>query len=139
MKKFFTSILVAFIFPTFIFSEVLQGTFETAKNSESGGYLHVSFSGCEKDLNLTCGTIQKAFSDGKINEKYENLGKLIVWDMVSDGNGKFKNGKIWDPSENKEDGSPKIYNSKMTLNDDILKVEGCILFFCKGQDWIKID
>jgi len=120
------------------FSEVLDGTFQTA-TSQSGGYLHVSFASCEKNSNFTCGTIKKAFSNGKINEKYENLGKLIVWDMVFDGNGKFKNGKIWDPSENKEDGSPKIYNSKMTLNENILKVEGCILFFCKGQDWKKID
>tara|TARA_B100001057_G_C22694607_1_gene889186 strand:- start:288 stop:707 length:420 start_codon:yes stop_codon:yes gene_type:complete len=139
MKKFFISILVTFIFPTIVCSEVLEGTFETAKSPKTGSYLHVSFTGCEENSNFTCGTIKKAFFDGKINEEYENLGKLIVWDMASDGNGKFKNGKIWDPSENKEDGSPKIYNSKMMLTEDILKVDGCILFFCKGQDWKKID
>ena len=140
MKKLFTSILVFLMFPSFLFSEVLNGTYETAKSQDTGGYLHVNFTSCEGKKELSCGTIEKAFfSDGKQNEEYENIGKLIVWDMAFNGNGKYKNGKIWDPSENNEDGSPKIYNSKMTKNSNILKVEGCILFFCKGQDWKKID
>ena len=140
MKNIFTSILFFLIFPTFLFSEVLNGTYETAKSEDSGGYLHVSFSNCEKQQELTCGTIKEAFfSDGTQNKEYENIGKLLVWDMEFNGNGKYKNGKIWDPSENNEDGSPKVYNSKMSLNSNILKVEGCILFFCKGQNWKKAN
>jgi uncharacterized protein (DUF2147 family) len=63
----------------------------------------------------------------------------MVWNMKAGTEGRYKGGKIWDPSENNEDGSKNIYNSKMELKGDILEVQGCILFFCKGQDWQKVN
>ena len=63
------------------------------------------------------------------------MGKNLVWDMVDNGDGTYKDGKIWDPSANNDDGSKKIYNSKMKVSGDTVRVDGCILFFCKGQDW----
>ena len=73
------------------------------------------------------------------NEDYEHLGELMVWNMKAGTEGRYKGGKIWDPSENNEDGSRKIYNSKMELKGNTLEVQGCILFFCKGQDWERVD
>ncbi len=140
MKKFLTSLAIIFIGVVPASSEVVTGVFETPPSEDSGRYLQIEFGSCDDDSKLTCGKIKNGFSkDGVANPEYEHIGKLMVWSMVESGSGKYKNGKIWDPSENNADGSKKIYNSKMTLNDKILTVEGCILFFCKGQDWIRVD
>ena len=100
---------------------------------------HVKFGACAKDKNKTCGTIKTAFRKGAKNSGYENLGKLIVWDMIDKGDGQYANGKIWDPSSNNDDGSKKIYNSKMSLSGNTLSVSGCILIFCKAQNWTKVN
>lgn len=119
---------------------VVSGVFKTNPSEDTGGYLHIEFSACPDNGELSCGVIKAAISkDGTENKSYEHLGKLMVWNMSDAGSGKYKGGKIWDPSENNEDGSKKIYNSKMALTGDTLRVDGCILFFCKGQDWVKVD
>ena len=59
--------------------------------------------------------------------------------MISKGDGQYANGKIWDPSSNNDDGSKKIYNSKMSLSGNTLSVSGCILIFCKAQNWTKVN
>ena len=33
----------------------------------------------------------------------------------------------------------KIYNSKMSLSGNTLSVSGCILIFCKAQNWTKVN
>ena len=44
-----------------------------------------------------------------------------------------EDGEIWDPSEDKR------YSSNMELKGDLLVVEGCILFLCRGQDWTRAN
>ena len=119
-------------------ADVVTGIFQTEKN-EVGNFLHVKFGAWAKDKNKTCGTIKTAFRKGSKNSSYENLGKLIVWDMIDKGDGQYANGKIWDPSSNNDDGSKKIYNSKMSLSGNTLSVSGCILIFCKAQNWTKVN
>ena len=138
MKTFFISFIALLFFSASLQAEVVTGIFQTEKNEE-GNYLHVKFGECPKDKNKTCGTIKTAFRKGKKNSSYENLGKLIVWDMVDKGDNQYANGKIWDPSSNNDDGSKKIYNSKMNLSGNTLSVSGCILIFCKAQNWIKLN
>ena len=138
MKTFFISFIAILFFSASLQADVLTGTFQTEKNEE-GNYLHVKFGQCSKDKSKTCGTIKTAFTKGAKNKSYENLGKLIVWDMIDKGNGQYTNGKIWDPSSNNDDGSKKIYNSKMSLSGNTLSVSGCILIFCKAQNWSKIN
>ena len=41
--------------------------------------------------------------------------------------------------DNNDDGSKKIYNSKMSLSGNTLSVSGCILIFCKAQNWTKVN
>ena len=41
-------------------------------------------------------------------------------------------GTIWDPEDS------KTYKSKMHLKGDMQDVEGCISFFCSGQDWKRV-
>ena len=138
MKTFFISFITLLFFSASLQADVVTGIFQTEKNEE-GNYLHVKFGACAKDKNKTCGTIKTAFRKGAKNSGYENLGKLIVWDMIDKGNGQYANGKIWDPSSNNDDGSKKIYNSKMSLSGNTLSVSGCILIFCKAQNWTKVN
>ncbi len=125
----------AFLF-AFTFSaaaETAKGVFRTEAN-DSGAFLEVKFGSCKKDDQLSCATILKAYkSENDINESYEHLGKLIVEDMENIGNGKFKGGTIWDPSED------KTYASKMNFSGKDMNVEGCILFFCRAQLWKRVE
>ena len=140
MKRLLISLFVFAFIISPGWSEVVSGVYKTNPSEETGGYLHIEFGACSDNKEMSCGTIKTAIKkDGSKNTEYEHLGKLMVWNMKDAGQGKFKGGKIWDPSENNEDGSKKIYNSKMSLNDNVLKVDGCILFFCKGQDWQQVD
>ena len=134
-------VLFAFLVSTNpVFSQVMTGTFATNPSEETGGFLHIEFGACTDNKALSCGIIKTAIKkDGSKNANYEHLGKLLVWNMQSAGDNKYKSGKIWDPSDNNEDGSKKIYNSKMSLTGDVLRVDGCILFFCKGKDWKRVD
>ena len=140
MRKISVVISILLITVTPAFSGVLNGLYKTNPSEETGGYLHIEFDACPDNKDLSCGTIESAIrKDGTENKEYEHLNKLMVWNMKDNGSGKYKGGKIWDPSDKNEDGSKKIYNSKMAVKGDILRVDGCILFFCKGQDWKKID
>ena len=117
------------------FSETMSGTYKTEISQETGSYLLIKFSSCEKNKSLSCGIIKNAIDKkGKVSKSYEHKGKLLVWDMRGDGNGKFSGGKIWDPTKD------KIYNSKMELiSKEKLAVSGCIAFFCRAQEWIKAE
>ena len=46
--------------------------------------------------------------------------------------GKYKKGKIWDPSKD------KIYKSKMEVSDNNLLVSGCIFVICREQTWVGL-
>jgi uncharacterized protein (DUF2147 family) len=108
----------------------VTGVWKTEANDE-GSYLEVEIAPCGEAL---CGTIIGAKNvSGTVNETYEHLGKPMVTDMVPDGTNEWTDGEIWDPSEDKR------YNSNMELKGEVLVVEGCILFFCKGQDWTRVN
>ncbi len=139
MKIITLSLTILLLFSFSLKADVVTGTFQTEKSDE-GNYLHVKFGPCPKDKNLTCGKIKGSFlSNGSKNKNSKITGELIVWNMVDKGNGQYTNGKIWDPSSNNDDGSKKIYNSKMNLSGNTLSVSGCILVFCKAQNWTKVN
>lgn len=60
-------------------------------------------------------------------------GQTIISGMTSSDGVNFSGGQITDPEEGKS------YKSKMTLSDNSLKVEGCILAFCRAQTWMRIQ
>ncbi len=138
--KFLIAITTTFLLlSSAISADVLSGTFRTQPNDE-GAYLHVKFGGCSNDKKLTCGTIRGSYlKNGSKNKSSKIVGEYIVWDMIDEGQGKFGGGKIWDPSDPKDDGSKKIYKSKMELKGNTLSVSGCILWICKAQDWVKVN
>ena len=107
-----------------------SGLWATEKNDE-GAFLIVEIKACG---DKTCGYINEARGPGGApNPDYEHLGKPMVTDMVADGENKWDDGEIWDPSEDKR------YNSNMELKGDTLVVEGCVLFICRGQDWTRYN
>ena len=90
------------------------GVWATEKNDE-GNYLTVEIKPCDDKL---CGYIVGAHArSGKPDASYQHLGKPMVTDMVANGENKWEDGEIWDPSKDER------YNSKMELKGDVLTVE----------------
>lgn len=109
-------------------SEVV-GLWQTGKGEI--GYLHISIEPCEESL---CGTIAYAFDpEGNPNPNYEHIGKQMVWNMRPKSESSWGNGKIWDPV------GGNTYKSKMSVNGDVLSVSGCFLFYCRAQDWKRVE
>ena len=107
-----------------------MGVWATERNDE-GNYLTVEIKSCGEKL---CGYIVGAHgADDATDPDYPHLGKPMVTDMVADGANKWDDGEIWDPSKDER------YNSNMELKGDVLTVEGCVLFICRGQDWTRVN
>ncbi|HWM80632.1 MAG TPA: DUF2147 domain-containing protein [Pseudolabrys sp.] len=61
------------------------------------------------------------------------LGLQVISGMKPDGENRYA-GQVY----NADDG--KTYRSKLTLlSADKAKVEGCVLVFCKGETWTRVD
>ena len=121
MKKFMIGAIAAAI-PMFAFADI-NGTYATEKN-ENGDFAHVKMAPCGDSV---CGSIVWSSSANS-----SAIGMKIVWDMKSNGENSWNNGKIMDPVKK------KTYNSKMTLNGGTLKVSGCIGPICRAQTWTKV-
>lgn len=116
-------------FPALVFAAGADGVWKT-QTGKNGGSLEVTISACG---NKTCGKITNAYSsNGAVDSGYENLGKPIISNMVSDGGNGYAGGTIWNP----ENG--KTYKSKMTVNGNTLNVKGCVGPVCSGQKWTRI-
>lgn len=130
MKKILLAL--ALVLPSMANAATLSGVYQT-EPGDTGGVAHIEMAPCTDDPALTCGTILRAYSaDGSPNTEYEHIGKSIVWAMVDRGNGKWGKGKIWAPDRD------KIYDSKMSVNGNILQVKGCVAFICRTQNWINV-
>lgn len=104
------------------------GLWRTEPNDE-GAYLVVEIKPCADKV---CGEIVDAKDGAGVSDaSYEHLGRSIIFDMEPDGENKWDNGEIWAPDED------KTYSSNMELRGDVLAVEGCVLVFCRGQDWMR--
>lgn len=105
-----------------------SGLWRTEANDE-GSYLVVEVKPCGDKV---CGVIVDArTSSGESRPSYEHIGRSIITGMVPDGENKWDDGEIWAPDED------KTYSSSMELKGEVLAVEGCILVFCRGQDWLR--
>ena len=74
-------------------------------------------------------------ADGSDHASYEHVGKRMIWDMKSAGDGSYSGGKIWAPDKD------KTYKSKMSLSGNKLTVKGCVAggAICRGQTWTKVN
>ncbi|KIT16845.1 DUF2147 domain-containing protein [Jannaschia aquimarina] len=125
MKRLFLIAAATFGFGTAALADPVLGLWRS-EPGETGGYVHVRIAGCGGKV---CGTITEV----KGNSNTSIVGRQIIWDMQARGNGQYRGGKIWAPDQD------KTYNSKMTMNGNSLKVEGCVTVFCRGQTWTRIN
>lgn len=108
-------------------ADPVEGVWKT--QVDDGAYAYITIAPCGEKI---CGTISRTFDDsGEYNSA--NKGKPIVWDMEAQGGGAYKDGKIWQPS------TGKVYNSKMALTGNSLKVQGCVGPICKKQMWSRVQ
>ncbi|PCH93116.1 MAG: imidazoleglycerol-phosphate dehydratase [Rhodobacteraceae bacterium] len=128
MKKI-ALILAATLLAAPALADDIHGIWQTKKD-DNGNYGHIKVSNCGAKI---CGTLIKSFNaDGSVFAS-PNIGKKIVWDMVSKGNGAYGGGKVWSPDRD------KTYKSKMQLSGKTLKVKGCVGPICRdGGTWTKI-
>ena len=112
----------------------IHGVYETELGKDEDGYLHVEFKECLNSEGLFCGYIYRAFEypSHEIDEKYEHLDKIMVWDIKKNKN--IFIGKIWAPDDN------KVYKVKISMNNETeIKVKGCIMIFCRTQYWNLVE
>ena len=129
MRKFVASAAAVVMSAGMAMADPAVGLWRT-EPGDTGGYLHVAVAKCGEAL---CGVIKQAIDkDGKPVGDYEHLGKRMLWDMKSNGDGSYSGGKIWAPGRN------KTYKSKMSLSGDRLEVSGCVAIICRGQTWMRI-
>lgn len=94
------------------------------------GYIEVRIAPCGAAL---CGTIQRARDLAGVEQPYPHSGKRMIWDMVADGPGKWSDGQIWDPRND------RTFASRMELKGNRLIVAGCVLGICQRQDWQRVN
>ncbi|MDP1668652.1 DUF2147 domain-containing protein [Phaeovulum sp.] len=110
-------------------ADPLEGIWRTAPD-DNGNSGHVQIVPCGSAL---CGTLIKSFDSAGKPMASENIGKLIIWDMVANGASGYK-GMLWSPDRD------KTYKSKLTLSGNTLAVEGCIAFLCRnGGTWTRAN
>ena len=127
MKRVYAAALALVTMTGAALADPVEGVWKT--QVDDGHYAHITMSACG---DMICGVISRTFdANGEI--KTENLGKQLVWDMKVKGEGAYNKGKIWQPS------TGKVFNSKMALSGDTLKVSGCVGPICKKQTWTRTN
>jgi uncharacterized protein (DUF2147 family) len=132
MKKVFFAVAAAVVTGGMMVSSVaaqdpVLGMWQT--EVDDGAYAHVSMYECADKF---CGTIAKTFNDTGQYQS-ENLGKMIVINMVAEGEGSY-DGSVFRPSNG------KTYVGGIELNGNVLRLAGCVLggLICAKQTWTRL-
>ncbi len=129
MKKTLAAALLA-VMPSLAFAaDPVFGMWKT--QVDDGAYAYVEMSGCSGGK--VCGWIRRTF-DNSGEYQSPNIGKVMVINMVNQGDGSYK-GAVWRPSND------KTYIGKMQLNGNTLDLAGCVAggLFCKSQTWTRLE
>ena len=120
--------LIAFASPVFA-ADPVEGVWRTLPD-DNGNFGHVEIAPCGAKL---CGTLIRAFNGQGQQIDSAKIGRLIVWDMVAEGDGRYGDGRIWAPDRD------KTYRSKMELSGETLAVFGCVLggVICRDSAWAR--
>ena len=110
-------------------ADPVEGIWQT-KPDDNGNVGHIEVKPCG---GAYCGTLIKSFDPAGKPMASPNIGKRIIWDMATKGNGDYAGGKIWSPDRD------KTYSSKMKLSGDKLAVKGCVFGICRdGGTWQRV-
>ncbi|MGJ8604288.1 MAG: DUF2147 domain-containing protein [Marivita sp.] len=111
------------------FADPVEGKWRT-QPGDDGAFGLVTISTCGSEI---CGVLGQGYDASGQKIASPNIGRQMIWGMTPQGGGAYGGGKIWAPDRD------KTYNSKMTLDGDALKVEGCVLGICRGQTWTRVN
>ncbi|SDY44788.1 DUF2147 domain-containing protein [Citreimonas salinaria] len=97
---------------------------------DDGSYAHIRMAPCDGKI---CGVIERTFN-AQGEYKSPNLGKVLVINMVPQGDGRYE-GKVWRPSND------KVYLGRMAVVGDTIELKGCVVggLICSSQTWTKLD
>lgn len=98
----------------------------TERNGKAYGKILKLFREPGEDPDPICDDCTDYRKDKKV------IGMTIVTDMVKDGD-EWEDGEILDPKNG------KVYDCKMWVEDDVLKVRGYIAFFYRTQTWLPVE
>ena len=130
MKKLILAAAFAMGATSAFAADPIEGIWQTTKD-DNGNYGHIQVKPCGPAF---CGTLIKSFDSAGAPLDSENVGKLIIWDMVAYGDGLYDDGKVWSPDRD------KTYNSDMTLSGNKLSVRGCVIGICRdGGTWTRVQ
>lgn len=128
MKRF-TLAALALMIATPAIADPVLGLYKT-QAGDDGRFGHVELYQCEASI---CGVIRKAFDASGAEIPSDNIGRRMIWDMQSQGDGAYGKGKIWAPDRD------KTYSSKMSLSGKTLQVSGCVFGICRAQTWTRVN
>jgi uncharacterized protein (DUF2147 family) len=97
--------------------------------SDKGAYLYVNIKQCNANSDRLCGWITKAVNATRT----DLVGKVMLKNMRPKGDNRWSKGTIWAPDDD------KTYKAKMELDGDVLEVKGCVVIFCRGQEWTRVE
>lgn len=111
------------------FADPLEGAWRTiADENGNSGLIQVAPCGA-----ALCGTLVRAFDGSGAEMSSPNVGRLIISEMVPQGNGAYR-GKVFSPDNG------RTYNSRLQLRGNTLSVEGCVLGICRdGGTWQRAN
>ncbi len=109
-------------------ADPVHGMWKTQPD-DNGNFGHVRMQTCSNGL--ICGGLVAAFDSSGSQVESENIGRAIVWDMEPQGDGTYRDGRIWAPDRN------RTYSSRMELRGNELGVSGCVMGFCREQVWTR--
>jgi len=123
MKTLITAAALGFMTATAALADPVFGTWASPK-SDAGASFQVTVQQCGSSI---CGKITSIAGGADPAIK----GRDMVWNMAARGGGEYK-GKIWAPD------TDKTYNGKMNLSGNTLKMSGCILGICRGENFSRV-
>lgn len=96
---------------------------------DGGLFAHILMQPCGSAV---CGIVQRTFNADGSEFSSPDIGKQIVTNMVSNGDGSY-DGQVYRPSDG------KTYIGKMTVRGSTLEVKGCVLggMLCESQNWVR--
>lgn len=113
---------------TAISAEPALGTWQTQADKK-GQIAHVEVTRCDGAL---CGDIVRTYDSEGNRITTENVGKRVFWNVTPTGEQEYR-GRAWVPAHDRE------YAAKMELQDDRLKVSGCLGPVCQSQLWARVE
>ncbi|MEO1000851.1 MAG: DUF2147 domain-containing protein [Pseudomonadota bacterium] len=129
MKSIPTAILAFFCLATTAAAEV-DGVWKTAPGND-GSFVLVRIGPCPEAPAERCGTVVGAphARTGDV------IGSRILSGLTRRDPLRWTGGRIQRP------GSARVYRSNLTVDGDVLEVEGCVAggILCGSQDWTRVQ